>query len=295
MVNLPHKQPLGEILLEAGLVSIYQIEIALGEQKQHDLKVGEILANHGWIKQETADFFAEKWFNILQKPQKRPLAFYLFLAGLLDREQLLTLKQKQQQTNSGTRLHSLAIEEGYVKQETVNFFLRNLFNLHNIDKSSFTNLYELIKSYINGEVNFQGLELNQVSLNGVKLKKVILDDSRLKQANLNKSNLSYSSLVEVDLTLADLELANLSHVNFQQACLIEANLRRSNLEHAYFRAANLQEADLREANLLNASFAAADLRGAKLEPAYSYDVYYDNKTIFDANFSPTKAGWKLKN
>ncbi len=94
---MPHKQPLGKILLEAGLVSIYQIEIALGEQKQHDLKIGEVLASHGWIKQQTSDFLAEKWFSILQKPQKRPLAFYLFLAGLLEREQLLTLKQKQKQ------------------------------------------------------------------------------------------------------------------------------------------------------------------------------------------------------
>ncbi len=290
---MSHKQPLGEVLIEAGLISIYQMEIALGEQKQYNLKIGEILINHGWIKQQTADFFAGKWLTILQKPQKRPLAFYLFLAGLLNQEQLLILKQKQKQTNCETRLHSLAIEEGYIKQETVNFFLRNLFNLHNIQKPSFTNPYELIKKYINGEVNFQGLELSQVSLNGVKLKKVILDNSSLKQANLNNSNLSYSSLIKVNLTLADLELSNLSHVNLRQACLIEANLRKTKLEHANFQAANLQEADLRGADLHHASFAAADLRGAKLSPAYSYDVYYDQHTIFDANFNPMKAGWKV--
>ncbi|MDJ0903408.1 MAG: pentapeptide repeat-containing protein [Xenococcus sp. MO_188.B8] len=294
MVNLPSKPPLGEILLEAGLISIKQIRIALEEQKRCDLKIGEILAAPGWIKQETANFFAEKWSTIIQQPPKRPLAFYLLAAGLLTQEQLIILKNIQKQKNFKTRLHSLAVEQGYIKQETVNFFLRYLYNLHNIQKLSFTNLYELIKKHINGNVNFQELELSQVSLNGVRLTRVILDDSKLRQANLNNSNLSHSSLIEVDLTLADLELANLSHVNLKQAILIDVNLQNSNLEQANFQAANLQEADLRGANLRNASFAAADLRGAKFTPAYSYDVYYDNKTIFDASFNPTKVGWKLR-
>ena len=294
LTNSQPKKPLGEILLEAGLIPISQIEIALEEQKHNDLKIGEILAYHGWIKQETADFFAERWSSFLRKTQRRPLAFYLFAAGLLDQEQLSVLKQKQKQNNSETRLHSLAIEQGYIKQVTINFFLKYLYNLYSFQNVSFTSLYELIKSYINGETNFQGLELNQVPLNGVKLKKIILDNSILAQANLNNSNLSHSSLIEVNLTLADLELANLSHINFKQACLIDANLRRSNLEQANFQAANLQEADLRGANLINASFVAADLRGAKLSPAYFYDVYYDKQTVFSANFNPIKAGWKLR-
>jgi|GEM_PF-1045841 len=288
------KQHLGEILLEAGLVSICQIEVALEEQKKHNLKIGEILASSGCVKQETADFFAERWSSLLCKTERRPLAFYLFLAGLLNKEQLAILKQKQKQPNSDSRLHSIAVEQGYIKQVTVNFFLKYLFNLYNNQNLSFNRVYELIKNYINGDTNFQQLELSQGPLNGVRLKKVKLDYSILKQANLNNSNLSYSSLVKVNLTLADLELANLSHINFQQACLIEANLRRSNLEEANFQGANLQEADLRGANLLNASFVAADLRGTKLSPAYSYNIYYDKRTVFDANFNPIKAGWKLQ-
>ncbi len=49
-------KPLGQILVEAGLISMSQIELALKEQKQTNLKIGEILTLHGWIKQETADF-----------------------------------------------------------------------------------------------------------------------------------------------------------------------------------------------------------------------------------------------
>ncbi|ELS04817.1 putative low-complexity protein [Xenococcus sp. PCC 7305] len=289
------KKPLGEILLEAGLVSIFQIEIALSEQQQSSYRIGEILAYHGWIKQETADFFAEKWINILEKTQTRPLAFYLYAAGLLDKEQLQSLKQQQRQNNSSAiRLHELAVEQGYLKQITIDFFLQYLFNIKTLNNLSFASPYKVIKSYINGETDFRGSKLSQVPLNGVRLKKVVLDESVLRQANLNNSNLTGSSLIAANLTLADLELANLSQVNLQQACLIEANLRNSNLDSVNFHAANLQEADLRGANLLNASFAAADLRGAKLSPKYSYDVFYDQQTIFDANFNPMKAGWKIQ-
>ncbi|MGK7895930.1 MAG: pentapeptide repeat-containing protein [Xenococcus sp. (in: cyanobacteria)] len=296
--NLPNpqlKKPLGAILLEAGLVSNSQIEISLAEQKQNNQKIGKILAYHGWINQKTADFFVEKWSIFLRKTQRRPLAFYLFAAGLLDHEQLSFLKHQQKKINSEARLHTLAVEHGYITQVTVNFFLKYLYNLDQLQNISVTDLYEVIKNYINGEIDFQRLELCQASLNGVKLDKILLDNSILIQASLNNSNLSCSSLIGVNLTLADLELANLSYVNFKQAYLIEANLRRSNLEQAYFQGANLQEADLRGANLLNASFAGADLRGAKFSPAYSYNVYYDKQTVFDANFNPIKAGWKLKN
>ena len=282
-------------MLEAGLVSSFQLEIALRRQKYSNLKIGQILASYGWIKQQTADFFADKWFTILQKPKQRPLLFYLFLAGLISQEQLLILKCKQKQINSKTQLHTLAIEQGYLKQETVNFFLKYLFNLHDVQELSFTNLYRLLENYNDGEMVFQGLELSQISLNSVDLTQIVLDNSRLKQAELKRTNLSHSSLIQVDLTLADLELANLSHVDFRQACLIEANLRNSNLKQASFQKANLQEADLRKANLYCTSFIAADLRGAKLLPANFYGVCYSQETIFDNSFNPIEAGWKLKN
>ena len=280
-------------MLEAGLVSTFQIEIALSRQKKSGLKIGQILASYGWIKQQTADFFVEKWPIVLRKPKERPLLFYLFLAGLINHEQLSILKRRQKEINSKVRLHLLAIEQGYLKQETVDFFLRYLFGLNEIQELSFTNLYQLLKNYKEGEVNFQELELSCISSDCVNLTQIILDNSILRQAKLNRSNLSHSSLVHVDLTLADLELANLSHVNFTQACLIEANLRNSNLQEASFQTANLQEADLRGANLYHTSFIAADLRGTKLSPAHNYNVYYSQETIFDANFSPIKTGWIL--
>ena len=292
--NLPSKKPLGELLAEADLISIHQVEIALQEQKQYNLRLGEILASHSWIKQATADFFAETWPNLIQKQPTRPLAFYLYAAALLDKKQILLLKQKQRQIDKRTKLHLLAVEQGYVKQQTINFFLRYLFNLDYVSILSFATPYQIIKNYINGQTNFENIELSQAHLSSVTLKKVVLDGSNLRQVMLRNSNLSYSSLIKVNLYLADLESANLAHTNFQRACLIEANLSQSNLEYVNFQGANLQEADLRKAKIDNVNFLGADLRGAKLESACFNEVYYDNATLFDVTFDPVKAGWKIQ-
>lgn len=70
LIDTQSKKPLGEILLKAGLVSVFQIEIALEEQKQSDLKIGEILASRFWIKEETANFNLKKAGWKLQRPLK---------------------------------------------------------------------------------------------------------------------------------------------------------------------------------------------------------------------------------
>ncbi|MEL6945166.1 MAG: low-complexity protein, partial [Bacteroidota bacterium] len=70
------KRPLGEVLIEAGLITASQIEFALQLQYNSDLRIGEILASHNWIDQKTADFFAERWNKLLKQDQKKPLVYY---------------------------------------------------------------------------------------------------------------------------------------------------------------------------------------------------------------------------
>ncbi len=61
--KLSSSTKLGELLQLADLVSPLQIELALQEQiyQSPELKIGEILALRGWLKPETADFFAHLW------------------------------------------------------------------------------------------------------------------------------------------------------------------------------------------------------------------------------------------
>ena len=118
----PQRIPLGKVLEEAGLISFPQIEVALLDQMQYEqLMLGEILALHGWLKQETADFFAARWYQICQEKQQRPLGQYLKEAALLDEEQITHILEEQEQTL--LKFGKLAVMKGYIKQQTVNFFI----------------------------------------------------------------------------------------------------------------------------------------------------------------------------
>ena len=288
-------KPLGEILVEAGIVSLAQIEIALQEQSQSNLKIGEILALHGWIKQETADFFGEKWSQLIENEQKQPLIYYFKEASLLDEQQINALlkeqKKLQQQQQKKIRFHHLAVKKGYLKQITVDYFLASLFNIYSSAVFSFTKPYQILISYTNGETNFERTQLSSAPLVGISLKKVVLDKSNLKGANMASCNLSYSSMVKVNLALANLHKAVLTEVNLKGACLNQANLREAHLEKVNFQKASLQGADLSNAYLLQACFAATNLNGAQLPSKYPYEVYYDSQTSFDDNFDPERAGW----
>jgi len=285
-------RPLGEVLIEAGLITASQIELALQLQSTSDLRIGEILASHNWIEQQTADFFVEKWENLLKQEKKQPLVYYFRTAGLLSEQQIASLIREQQQQAKPKRFHRLAVERGYLKQITVDFFLANIFKIYNTNVFSFAKPYEILSRYNRGETNFRRTELSKAPLMGVSLKGIQLDGSNLREANLNSSNLSESSLIQTDLALVDLVKAVLTGVNFERANLYQANLREAHLKEANFTKANLQGADLREAHLFNAVFAGADLREAKLPEEYHYEVYYDSQTTFDEQFEPQKAGWK---
>jgi len=287
-----NNRPLGEVLIEAGLITASQIEFALQLQSTSQLRIGEILASHNWIEQQTADFFAEKWDILLEQEQKKPLIYYFRSAGLLNEQQIAVLIREQKQMSKPKRFHRLAVEKGYLKQITVDFFLANIFNIYNTNVFSFAKPYEILSRYNRGETNFRRTELSKAPLMGVSLKGIQLDGSNLRQANLNSSNLSDSSLIQANLASVDFFKAVLARVNFERANLCQANFKEAHLKEANFSKANLQRADLREAHLLNAIFAGADLREAKLLKEYPYNVYYDAQTVFDEQFKPEQLGWK---
>ncbi|WP_297061619.1 hypothetical protein [Thermosynechococcus sp. M3746_W2019_013] len=116
---------IGELLLKAGLITSGQLQVALMEQGMYaNLRLGEILALHGWLSQETIDFFVEEWPKLAQDKEKRPIGFYLKKAGLLTEEQINQILKEQWQASY--RFGALAVLNGWVKQETVNFFLEHI-------------------------------------------------------------------------------------------------------------------------------------------------------------------------
>lgn len=52
--------PMGHYLVEAGLLSIAQVEMILRDQEYTELRFGEIAALRGWVKQETVEFLMKR-------------------------------------------------------------------------------------------------------------------------------------------------------------------------------------------------------------------------------------------
>ncbi|MGI2902328.1 hypothetical protein [Tolypothrix sp. VBCCA 56010] len=59
-INKRKQKYLGECLIEAGLITPSQLETALKEQNSSGRHLQEILTKHGWIKQQTIEYFLEK-------------------------------------------------------------------------------------------------------------------------------------------------------------------------------------------------------------------------------------------
>jgi tetratricopeptide (TPR) repeat protein len=118
-------KPLGLVLQKAGLVSPEQVKIALKALVSlPNCKIGEIMANKGWINQQTADFFAEQWPKLLTRKQQQPLGQYLKAAGLIDQSQIIAILLEQ--TDSGLKFGASAVIKGLISQTTLDFFLEQL-------------------------------------------------------------------------------------------------------------------------------------------------------------------------
>jgi hypothetical protein len=116
-------KPIGEILREAGLIHSGQVQVALMEQAVHDnLKLGEILALHGWISPLTADFFGDKFKTLVKENQRKQIGNYFLQAGLLTENEINVILNEQKK--GGVKFGSLAVLKGFIKEETLTFFLK---------------------------------------------------------------------------------------------------------------------------------------------------------------------------
>ena len=55
-----HMKRLGGYLVEAGLLTPGQVDVALNDQKLTGMRFGDILVTRGWIKQQTIEYLMQK-------------------------------------------------------------------------------------------------------------------------------------------------------------------------------------------------------------------------------------------
>lgn len=126
-------KPLGLVLQKAGLVTTKQVETALKDLEfLSNSRIGEIMVRRGWITQQTADFFAEKWPQLTYIQSKQPLGQHLKAAGLINDSQINIILQEQ--ITSGLKFGASAVLKGIISQATLDFFLEQL-NLIKDNKS----------------------------------------------------------------------------------------------------------------------------------------------------------------
>ncbi len=117
------KMPLlGQVLVEAGLITASQVSLVLDAQANgQNMRFGEILAEWGWVSQETVDFFAEQLPQLAREVNKQPIGYYLKAAKLLNDEQINTILAEQNHIQ--LRFGEIAVRNGWVKQKTVDSVL----------------------------------------------------------------------------------------------------------------------------------------------------------------------------
>jgi hypothetical protein len=68
----PTVKRLGSYLVDAGLITPAQIDVALNDQKvMGDMRLGEVLVTRGWIKQQTLDYMIQKVIEPEQQAGKQ--------------------------------------------------------------------------------------------------------------------------------------------------------------------------------------------------------------------------------
>jgi hypothetical protein len=56
----PMDKRLGSYLIDAGLLSPSQVDVALSDQASTGMRFGEIIVERGWVKQQTIDYLHRK-------------------------------------------------------------------------------------------------------------------------------------------------------------------------------------------------------------------------------------------
>jgi hypothetical protein len=65
-------RPLGSYLLEAGLLTDAQVQVALNDQNMMDhMRFGEVVVARGWVKQQTLDYLLQKIIEPEQEAARR--------------------------------------------------------------------------------------------------------------------------------------------------------------------------------------------------------------------------------
>ncbi|MEB3337779.1 MAG: hypothetical protein VKJ46_09970 [Leptolyngbyaceae bacterium] len=117
------QQTLENRLIEAGLLSPIQLELALADQNQQpDLLLYEILLLRSWIKEQTLAFFLNLETGVSSEFRSLSLGERLQKAGLVNEADIAKALREQTQVNGD--IGQILILNGVIRQKTADYFAR---------------------------------------------------------------------------------------------------------------------------------------------------------------------------
>lgn len=117
-----NRQPLGAWLVEAGLLTPYQVKVALVDQQyQPRYRFGEVLLSRAWIKATTLEFFLHLERAFTPEFHHLKLGQRLQAAGLVT-ERDIQAAIAQQQKQKQLRLGQILFLQGIIQPKTADFF-----------------------------------------------------------------------------------------------------------------------------------------------------------------------------
>jgi uncharacterized protein YjbI with pentapeptide repeats len=135
-----------------------------------------------------------------------------------------------------------------------------------------------VGGYFAGIKTLKGFDLSGANLANANFEGAQLDMVTLQRSRLSGANFEKASLLQADLHKSDLE-----NSNFEGAQLNDVNLQGSRLFGANFKNAHLAKADLRGANLTNVNFERAQLNDVNLQGSELSGVNFKDASLAHAN------------
>lgn len=125
--QLSQSQSIGTHLLEAGILTSEQLEVALAEHQLHaSTRFGEIVKNRGWVKERTIQFLLNRANQSLKESQNlsvsAQIGTHLVEAGLVTQAQVEQALLEQQTSNK--RLGEILVNHGWVTSQTVEYMMK---------------------------------------------------------------------------------------------------------------------------------------------------------------------------
>ncbi|UZQ56116.1 hypothetical protein OOK60_08705 [Trichothermofontia sichuanensis B231] len=117
-----NRQPLGAWLVEAGLLTPYQVKVALVDQQYEPrYRFGEVLLSRAWIKVTTLEFFLHLERAFTPEFHRLKLGQRLQVAGLVGETEIQAAIAQQQQQRQ-LRLGQILCRQGLIQPKTADFF-----------------------------------------------------------------------------------------------------------------------------------------------------------------------------